>query len=312
MKSLEKKNNSKTTKTISHSEEITENLELKEIEMPSGEKIVYVPLPEFSNKPEPSPVKLKPYEFDPVVINSLIMKAEAADAKADIKTAKKIRTEVKKQIADIKKVHTENKAIINDFKGELIEYDFSKFEDLTSDLSALYLQIDASIKSIENGVTQRQNDIMFEMSSFQANISSKILDAKNNNDIQDIQIQISSLIVDDSTFGDQVANMESIKTKLMIQAGSRGIEIANAGGSIEGQAVEPIKFEGGMSTEPNQKYSDSELINAMELMGIPGKGWAAMAGSNGFAVYQVDDAKAPKSVRMALQNALEIHKSNSI
>ena len=292
MKSLEKNKSSQMTKTTSHSEEVME----------------VVPVA----KPEPSPVKLKPYEFDPKVINELIVKAEAADAKADIKTAKKIRTQVKKQIADIKKVHTENKTIINDFKGELIEYDFSKFEELTCDLSALYFKIDASIKGIESSAVQRQNDIMLEMSSFQGNISSKILDAKNNNDIQDIQIEISSLVVDDATFGDQVSNMESIKTKLMIQAGSRGIEINNAGGSISDQSVDPIKFEGAMSTEPNQKYNDSELLNAMEIMGIPGKGWVASAGSNGFALYQVDDAKAPKSVRMALQNALEIHKSNSI
>lgn len=260
---------------------------------------------------EPKPVKLKSYEFDPKQLQDLIDKYDTLDPSQDLKSAKKARTEIKKQISEIKKIHTTNKGIISAFQKELVAYDLQKFQTLTTGLSNLYSRLDSTINSIENGVAQREQEVMNRMSSIQLNISEKIMNARTEEQIQEVQIEISGIDITPALYDNQVANMESIKTKLMMNAANRALEITNAGGTIPDHKVDPIIM-GPTTIESNQKYTDGELLNAMEIMGIPGKGWVAMAGSNGFALYQVDDHKAPKSVRMALQIALEEHKSKTV
>lgn len=264
-----------------------------------------------SSLSEPQPAKLKAYEFKPEEINNLIAKYNAIDAQQDLKGAKKARTELKKKINEIKKVHTSNKKIIDQFKKDMVAYDFQKFEILTDNITTLFNKIDSEIYAVENAKLTREQQIATRMSGYQIDLSEKILNAKTEEEIQDVQIEISSIEINASLYDNKVADMESIKTKLMLQAAGRANEIANSGGSISDQKVSPIpsmlsNFEVG------QKYSDAELLNAMEIMGIPGKGWIAMAGSNGFALYQVDDPKAPKSVRLALQTALEEHKLKTV
>jgi tartrate dehydratase beta subunit/fumarate hydratase class I family protein len=260
---------------------------------------------------EPKPVKLKSYEFDPKDLSAIISQYDSIDPAQDIKSAKKARTVVKSKIAEIKRIHTSNKKIIKDFQGELVAYDLQKFQTLTQGLTDLYDKLDQSINNIENQAVSRERDIFNRMSGIQLSISEKIMNARTEEQIQEIQIEISGIEITAALYDNNVANMESIKTKLMMNAANRALEIANAGGTIPDHKVDPISM-GPTTIESNQKYTDGELLNAMEIMGIPGKGWVAMAGSNGFALYQVDDHKAPKSVRMALQIALEEHKSKTV
>lgn len=257
-------------------------------------------------------VKLLAYEFSPEELTKIVQDTNQIDPEKDLKAAKKARKTLKDKINEVKKVHTANKKLIDQFKKDSIAYDLHKFTVLTDELSKAFEALDGKINSIENAAIQKKQSVIKMMSDIELDISKKILDSKNDEDIQLVQIEISSIAVDQSVFDDQTSNMEEIKRKLMIRASNRAIEIKNAGGTIPDANIDPIKMESGISIEPQQKYSDSELINVMEQMGAPGKGWIAMSGSNGFALYQVDDPKAPKSVRMALQIALEQHKNSTI
>lgn len=260
---------------------------------------------------EPGPVNLKPYEFNPTDIELLVTHYSNVDPHLDLKNAKKARTEIKKKIKEIKDVHMANKKIISQFQKDLVEYDFQKFELLSQDLTDLYNKIDAGINAIENGAKLREQSILTHIATTNGDISAKILNARTEEDIQMVQIEISNLDIDPANFDNHHQTMVSLKTRLMLAAASRANEIANAGGVIQ-ENVDPLNL-APTSIEPHQKYTDGELLNFLESNGIPSKGWKVMISPvNGPALYQVDDPSAPKSIRMALQIAYEEYKSKSI
>ena len=260
-----------------------------------------------SSPSKPKDIKLKAYEFDPKDIEKLIKDHEGSDAKKDIKAAKKSRTAIKKKISEIKKVHTGNKKDILDFKRDMEAYDKSKMEFLIDPLVKLFDKLDGDIKSIENAATLKAQTVETNLQKLQNDFTNKILEAKTIEDINRVKHEISTHQVTKEDFDDRLGEAQNAMTSLILKASGREQEIQNAGGEIKEQPNnEAIDLP---SADLGRRLSDTDLLNYLQKHSSA-KGWAVMINAHtGVSVYQVDDPKAPKDLRVALEQAIDEHES---
>lgn len=252
-------------------------------------------------------IQLKPYEYDPKDLEAFVKKYEQIDPVTDMKSAKKARAELKKKIAEIKKVHLNNKKVILQFKRDVEEYDFQKFETLTADITNLYKKFDLAIEKIENAASIRENEISEKIANLTNQLMNDIMNATDMNEIQQVQAKIAQYVPDPNEFDKRVGEVSSMLTSMTLKAGGRSNEIMNAGGKISAQAVQPIQMD-TMSSGQSRRYTDTELLNLIQGSSAQ-KGWMVNINPNtGVQIYQIDDPKAPKDIRVALEEAFVKHK----
>ena len=258
---------------------------------------------------KPGMVKLNPFEFDPKTIEKLIKEHSAVDPTQDMKAAKKARTAIKKMITSVKKVHTSNKKLILNFKRDLEAWDKGKFEQLTDGLVELHNKLDSKIKDIEGGEAKRVADLENKVTSLNLKFSNAILNASTTEEIQAVQVELNDFKPDKNEWQEKFGDVEHIKTTMIIKASGRATEIQNAGGKI--QNVEAIPPE--IDSSKIHGLNDTELINFLEANAIMGQGWQVnVSAHTGVSIYQVDDKKAPRSLRQAIKEAMDQHKTNTI
>lgn len=282
----------------------SENEELNTTTVTShSESEAVIPAPKkFESK-----INLKPYEYDPKDLENFVKKFESVDPVSDMKAAKKARAEIKKKISEIKKVHLHNKKVILEFKRDVESYDFSKFEKLTSDLTNSFNRINLAIEKIENASSIRQQEVDKKISDLSNELMNDIMSATDIMEIQKVQLKIQEIVPDPNEFDGRVGDVSSMITSFMLKAAGRANEIVNAGGKISNQEVSPIQM-GGMSTAQSRRFTDTELLNMIQCASAQ-KGWAVMINPHtGVQIYQVDDPKAPKDIRVALEDAIVKHK----
>jgi hypothetical protein len=254
---------------------------------------------------KPKNVQLKPYEFKPKDLEAFVQQYAKIDPVADMKEAKKARTAIKKKIKEIKDVHTGNKKSILTFKREAEAYDKQKFEDLTVDLAAAFSRIDKAIEKIEVGAELEAQRIENNIKDLGNTFNMAILDATTIESIQEVQVKINEIAADKSEYGDRIGEVETIKTQLVLRAGSRQREIENAGGNIG--AVKPIKMAEPGTDLPSGGTTDTEMLNFIQSVSAS-KGWTVNINPNtGVQIYQVDDPSAPKDIRVAIREAMANH-----
>lgn len=248
-------------------------------------------------------INLKPYEYDPKDLEAFVQKYAAIDPVADMKAAKKARAEIKKKIAEIKKVHLHNKKVILEFKRDVESYDFSKFETLTADLTNAFNRINLSIEKIESAASIREQQVNKAITDLSSELMNEIMSASDMNEIQKVQSKIQGIVPDPAQYDNRVGDVSSMLTSMTLKAAGRLNEIMNAGGKISQQAVDPIQMN-AMSSGPSRRFTDTELLNLIQGAAAQ-KGWAVMINPHtGVQIYQVDDPKAPKDIRVALEAAI--------
>jgi len=259
---------------------------------------------------EPAPMKLKPYEFKPEDLSAFIKQYENVDPIKDMKTAKKARTAIKKKINEIKSVHTANKKGILNFKRDVEAYDKSKFEALTVDLDRFFNKLNTSIENIESAKEIRAMAVEDKIKSLNNDLLMDILEATTTEAINEVQVKINSITADKNEYDDKVGEVESLKTSLILKAAGREREIFNAGGTITSDKVVPMNIKPeGSPVEMSNGPSDTELLNFLQGAAAS-KGWICNINPNtGIQLYQVDDPKAPKSIREAIIIAKDKHES---
>lgn len=252
---------------------------------------------------------LKPYEFSPEDLSNFISQYKNIDAIKDIISAKKARTAIRKKINEIKSVHIENKKGILQFKKDVESYDKSKFEALTVDLERFFNKINKSIESIESAAEMRAMAVDDKIKSLNNEMLMDILEATTTEAINEVQVKINSITADKNEYDDKVGEVESLKTSLILKAAGREHEITNAGGKIIKDKIVPMKIDTDSSVVINNGPSDTELLNFLQGAAAA-KGWICNINPNtGIQLYQVDDPKAPKSIREAIIIAKEKHES---
>lgn len=253
-------------------------------------------------------INLKPYEYDPKDLESFVKKFELIDPVADMKAAKKARAELKKKISEIKKVHLHNKKVILEFKRDVEAYDFGKFEVLTADLTSAFTKLNTAIEKIENAASIRENEVTTKINDLNNELLNDIMNATDIAEIQSVQAKIAAVVPDPNEFDNRVGEVSSLITTLTLKAAGRLNEIMNAGGKISNQEVSSIELTG--ITAQARRYTDTELLNIIQGSAAQ-KGWAVMINPHtGVQIYQVDDPKAPKDIRVALENAIVKHKGS--
>lgn len=259
------------------------------------------------SKKSPTTIQLKPYEYDPKDLEAFVKKFANIDPVTDMKAAKKARAELKKKIAEIKKVHLHNKKVILQFKRDVEEYDFQKFETLTADITNLYKKVDLAIEKIESAAGIRENEISEKIANLTNQLMNDIMNATDMNEIQQVQAKIAQYVPNPNEFDKRVGEVSSMLTSMTLKAGGRANEIMNAGGKISAQAVQPIQID-AISSGQSRRYTDTELLNLIQGASAQ-KGWMVNINPHtGVQIYQIDDPKAPKDLRTALENAINKHK----
>lgn len=274
--------------------------------------------------------QLNPYNFDPKDLEKLVNDNKQANEELKaaidlditqvddklIKAAKKARTALKNKLADIKKVHTENKKKILQFKKDSQAYDESKCFQLQDIIIPLFESLDDNIKSIEDYKLQAEQALQRKINDVNNNFNEKLLDAKSPEDVHKVINELNQFHVDPAVYGAETQNVTDMIGQFKIKAATREHEVQQLNGLndvMKKPEVEPLKNVGdAMDDSPKAKYTDSELINFLQQAGSA-KGYKVMISpTTGVSLYQVDDSKAPKSVRVALTEALDEHNANSI